>query len=90
MRAIFTDIVNGAEQQVRDRIAQDPSVVGAVAAGTPKQYAGQSTLQVAVRSGEFAIAHFFYDAQSADRSKFGRANYDNWNLHIKWMPQYAR
>lgn len=65
MRAIFTDIVNGAEQQVRDRIAQDPSVVGAVAAGTPKQHAGQSTLQVAVRSGEFAIAHFLL-ASGAD------------------------
>lgn len=65
MQAIFTDIVNGDEQKVRGRIAKDPSIVAAVATGQPKQYAGQSTLQVAIRSGEFAIARFLL-ANGAD------------------------
>lgn len=56
MQAIFKDIVSGDEEKVRERIAKDPSLIGAVATGQPKQYAGQSALQVAIRAGEFAIA----------------------------------
>ena len=65
MQAVFTEIINGDEQKVRDRIEKDPSIVGAVAAGQPKEYAGQSTLQVAVRSGQFAIARMLL-AHDAD------------------------
>ena len=61
MQAIFTEIVDGEEQKVRDRIAKDPSIVSAVAAGQPKEYAGQSTLQVAVRSGQFALARLLLE-----------------------------
>ncbi|MGW8482218.1 hypothetical protein ACWGJP_03725 [Microbacterium sp. NPDC055903] len=65
MQAVFTDIVNGDEQKVRERIAKDPSLVDAVATGQPKQYAGQSALQVAIRSGAFSIAMFLL-ASGAD------------------------
>ena len=56
MQRIFTDIVAGDLDAVRRRLADDPASVSAVASGTPKKYAGQSTLQVAIRSGTFEIA----------------------------------
>lgn len=56
MQAIFKDIVDGDEESVRARIEKDPALVDAVATGTPKQYAGQSPLQVAIRTGQFSIA----------------------------------
>lgn len=56
MQAIFKDIVDGDEESVRARVEKDPALVNAVATGTPKQYAGQSSLQVAIRTGQFRIA----------------------------------
>ena len=70
MQAIFKEIVDGEDQKVRDRITKDPSLVNLVATGQPKQYAGQSALQVAVRTGAFALARFLLengaDANFAD------------------------
>lgn len=65
MQAIFTDIVYRNEQKVLERIEKDPSILSLVATGRPKKYAGQSPLQVAVRSGAFRIAELLV-AHGAD------------------------
>lgn len=64
MQAIFTDIVEGDEASVRERIEKDPSLVDAVATGSPKKYVGQSVLQVAIRMGEFDIAKLLLEKGS--------------------------
>lgn len=64
MQAIFKDIVDGDEESVRARIEKDPSLVDAVASGTPKKYAGQSPLQVAIRTAEFGIAKLLLEKGS--------------------------
>lgn len=64
MQAIFTDIVDGDEEGVLARIEKDPSLVDAVATGTPKKYTGQSVLQVAIRTGEFGIAQLLLERGS--------------------------
>ncbi|QZY50880.1 transient-receptor-potential channel family protein [Leucobacter tenebrionis] len=56
MQALFTEIVKGDIQKVRARIEKDPSVLNMVASGSPKKYAGQSPLQVAIRSEQLEIA----------------------------------
>lgn len=74
MQAIFTDIVAGDERKVLERVEKEPKVISAVATGKPRKYAGQSPLQVAIRSGSFRIAQMllshgadpnFVDAESA-------------------------
>lgn len=64
MQAIFTDIIEGDAESVRARIEKDPTLVNAVATGSPKKYVGQSALQVAIRTGEFAIARELLDKGS--------------------------
>lgn len=64
MQAIFTEIVDGDQESVRARIEKDPSLVNAVATGTPKKYTGQSSLQVAIRTGQFGIARMLLDQGS--------------------------
>lgn len=64
MQAIFKDIVDGDEESVRARIEKDPELVNAVASGAPKKYAGQSPLQVAIRTAQFGIAKLLLDKGS--------------------------
>ena len=64
MQAIFKDIVDGDEESVRARIEKDPSLVDAVASGAPKKYAGQSPLQVAIRTAQFGIAKLLLEKGS--------------------------
>ncbi|WP_028473176.1 ankyrin repeat domain-containing protein [Nocardioides alkalitolerans] len=56
MKVVFEEIIAGDVDAVRERVAKDARVVGAVAGAAPKKYAAQSPLQVAYRHGEFEIA----------------------------------
>lgn len=56
MQAIFQEIIDGNIAKVSERLTQDPSLTTITATGAPKKYNGQSPLQVAVRSKQFAIA----------------------------------
>lgn len=56
MQALFKEIIDGDVEKVAERVEQDPGVVGLTATAPPKKYGGQSPLQVALRSGRFAIA----------------------------------
>ncbi|ASR38646.1 hypothetical protein BAY61_30695 [Prauserella marina] len=67
MQAVFQDIVKGDEASVRSRIENNPSLVDAVASGSPKKYVGQSALQVAIRTGRFGIARFLLEKGSDPR-----------------------
>lgn len=73
MQAIFTDIVDGEEEKVLERIRKDSGALSVVATGRPKKYAGQSPLQVAIRSGAFRIAELLVsrgaDSNFVDRSE---------------------
>src|SRR5699024_9559497 len=62
MRAVFTEIIDGDVEAVRRRLEAKPAEARAVAARTPKKYAGQSTLQVAYRHGRFAIVPLLLEA----------------------------
>lgn len=77
MQSLFTEIVDGDGQKVRDRIAKDPALVNLVATGQPKQYAGQSALQVAVRTGAFDLARFLLE-NGADANFADTASPSGW------------
>ncbi|WP_147916303.1 ankyrin repeat domain-containing protein [Ruania zhangjianzhongii] len=81
MQAIFTDIVDGDEEKVLERIEKDPSVLSVVATGRPKKYAGQSPLQVAVRSGAFRIAELLL-SHGADPNFVDRSAPGGWSAPV--------
>lgn len=61
MHALFTEIVDGDIEAVRERLEATPEAVALVASGSPKRFAGRSPLMVALISGEFDIAHLLLD-----------------------------
>lgn len=81
MQAVFTDIVAGDEQKVLERIEKDPSVVSVVATGRPKKYAGQSPLQVAIRSGAFRIAGLLLE-RGADPNFIDTESATGWSAPV--------
>lgn len=56
MQALFKEIIDGETEKVVERLERDSGIVALTATAPPKKYGGQSPLQVAVRSGQFAIA----------------------------------
>jgi ankyrin repeat protein len=61
MKALFTEIRAGDVDAVLHRLDVDPSLVATVAKAPPKKDDGQSPLQVAIKSGCFAVAHALLD-----------------------------
>lgn len=61
MKKLFLAIRRGDLQKVKDLIDNDPELVYCTAKQPPKKDDGQSPLQVALKSGHFAIADYLLD-----------------------------
>lgn len=56
MHTIFQEIIDGNIDTISELLTEDPSLTNLIAKAPPQKYAGQSPLQVAVRTKQFAIA----------------------------------
>lgn len=81
MQAIFKEIVDGRIDEVAARVEKDASLVSLTATAQPKKYAGQSPLQVAIRSGQFAIASLLV-AHGADVDFIDRDSPNGWSAPV--------
>lgn len=81
MQAVFTEIVAHDEEKVLARIESDPTAVSAIARGKPRKYAGQSTLQVAIRAEAFGIAEILL-ARGADPNFVDEGSATGWHAPI--------
>jgi len=81
VKALFTDIRRGDIAAVTRRIDADPSLVDAVATAPPKSDDGQSALQVAIKTGAFAIAELLID-RGADVRFVDRSDINSWNTPV--------
>jgi hypothetical protein len=61
MRKLFVAIRKGELDTVKALLEKDPSLVSSIAT-SPKKDVGQSTLQVAIKSGNLEIAEYLLDA----------------------------
>lgn len=61
MKKLFTAIRKGDIETVRALLEKKPELISCVAKQPPKQDDGQSPLQVAIKSGQFAVAHLLLD-----------------------------
>lgn len=61
MKKLFTAIRKGDLDTVRGLLEKKPELISCTAKQPPKQDDGQSPLQVAIKSGQFEIAHLLLD-----------------------------
>lgn len=61
MKAFFKEIRAGDLEAVRSRLEANSTLVDATATAPPRKDDGQSPLQVAIKSGQFDIAHVLID-----------------------------
>ena len=61
MKKLFTAIRKGDIETVRELLEKKPELISCTAKQPPKQDDGQSPLQVAIKSGQFEIAHLLLD-----------------------------
>lgn len=61
MKALFTAIRRGDRDDVRSRLDRNPDLVHSTAKAPPRKDDGQSPLQVAIKTGQFPIAHLLLD-----------------------------
>ncbi len=81
MRALFKEIRAGDLAAVTRRLDADPDLVGAIAKAPPKKDDGQSPLQVAIKSGNFAIAQLLLD-RGADVNFVEESAVNEWNAPV--------
>lgn len=61
MKKLFVAIRQGNLDTVKDLLQKKPELISCVAKQPPKKDDGQSPLQVAIKSGQFAIANYLLD-----------------------------
>lgn len=81
MQVIFKEIVDGRADKVAERIVRDADLIALTATSPPKKYAGQSLLQVAIRSGQFMIASLLVD-HGADVNFIDRDSPNGWSAPV--------
>jgi hypothetical protein len=81
MRAVFKEIIDGDVEAIRQRLEGKPAEAMALAAKTPKRYAGQSTLQVAYQHGRFEIAALLLQA-GADPNFIEHSEREPWAMPV--------
>lgn len=81
MQAIFKEIIDGQVDKVAVRLERDAGLVGLTATAPPKKYAGQSPLQVAVRSEQFVIASLLVE-RGADVNFVDRDSPGGWSAPV--------
>lgn len=77
IKAIFKAIRNRSLDEVKTLIADKPELVHVCNFAPPKKDDGQSTLQVAFKTGSFAIAQFLIE-QSADVNFIEKSEINEW------------
>ena len=81
MKALFSEIRRGDVLAVSARLDGDPQLVHAVAKAPPKKDDGQSTLQVAIKSGRLDVAHLLLD-RGADMNYMDKSAVNRWNMPV--------
>jgi hypothetical protein len=81
VKALFAEIRQGDTAAVTSRLDRDPALVDAVASAPPKKDDGQSALQVALKSGQFAVADLLLD-RGADVNHVDSSEINPWNVPI--------
>lgn len=81
MKALFTEIRVGAYDAVAARLDRDASLVHVIAKSPPKKDDGQSTLQVAIKSAQFDIAHLLLD-RGADATFIDASAVNAWHAPV--------
>lgn len=81
VKALFKEIRAGDLGSVTARLDADPSLVAAVAKAPPKKDDGQSPLQVAIKSGNFEVAHLLLD-RGADVNFIDSSEINPWNVPV--------
>jgi ankyrin repeat protein len=81
MKVLFSDIRRGDVGAVLARLDAQPELVTATAAAPPRKDDGQSTLQVAIKSGQFEIAHLLID-RGADVNFIDTSTLNRWNTPV--------
>lgn len=81
MKVFFKEIRAGNLGAVRSRLDANPALIGATATAPPKKDDGQSPLQVAIKSGQFEIAHELLD-RGADVNFMETSELNRWNTPV--------
>src|SRR3954449_4016403 len=81
MKALFREIRAGDVAGVTQRLDANPDLINAVATAPPKQDDGQSTLQVAIKSGQFEVARLLV-SRGADVNFTDRSALNGWNTPV--------
>ena len=81
MKQLFREIRAGDVDAVSTRLRERPALVGAIASAPPRKDDGQSTLQVAVKSGQFAVAHLLLD-RGADVNFVDASEVNRWHTPV--------
>jgi ankyrin repeat protein len=81
VKALFKEICAGHLAAVSARLEAHPQLVHAVAKTPPKKDDGQSPLQVAIKSGNFAVAHLLLD-RGADVNYMDSSAMNPWNMPV--------
>jgi ankyrin repeat protein len=81
VKQLFREIRAGDLEAVATRLRERPALVRAIASAPPKKDDGQSTLQVAVKSGQFAVAHLLLDA-GADVDFVDASALNHWHTPV--------
>ena len=82
MKKLFTAIRQGDSSLVCELLDKKPELISCAAKAPPKKDAGQSPLQVAIKSGHFAIAHLLLD-RGADVNFMEAEDYvSDWRMPV--------
>jgi ankyrin repeat protein len=81
MKKLFVAIRQGNIELVKDIIAKGPELVNCTAKQPPKKDDGQSPLQVAIKSGHFAIADYLLDC-GADVNFMESESCNEWKMSV--------
>lgn len=81
VKALFKEIRHGDLAAVTARLDANPALVHATAKSPPKKDDGQSTLQVAIKSANFPIAHLLLD-RGADVDFMEQSEINAWRVPV--------
>ena len=77
VQEIFKEVERGEIDKVRARLEAKPALISITATGAPKKYFGQSLLQIALRTAQFAVADMLV-AMGADVNFYDEVNAETW------------
>lgn len=81
IKKLIRAIRNGHDADVEEMIASDPELTNSCASAPPKKDDGKSPLQIAFKTGRFAIADFLVD-HGADVTYIEASDINEWRLPV--------